>query len=788
MFCRNCGKPIEDGAKFCVHCGAPVSQAAEQAPPRKEKKRGLSTGARVAILAAVCVVLFAGGWLLASTLGNRDSADPVKQPSVEENRETQPAEEQPENLQQPADAQQTMASVEAMPRPQLLNFSAVEKSSVTPSVAPYRVEPGLANVGNVNQFYLSDASMRLLEQNLFLVKKDYNSEFFELYEYNRYAQIPNFVTVDSMMHTYHLYFSLLLNRTEKNYLASELLGLSKAMLQASMAQYDALAGTQWEEAAHRNVAFFAVAAMLQDPDLTAPGYASELAAREMDSVYAAAGIGQSGVAEDFVDYSQFQPRGYYEGDEVLERYFRAMMWYGQINFAQKEDSLNRSALLMTLAMREADLAAWEEIYTVTSFFAGTSDDLGYYEYAPAIEAAFGAWPAAGDLAGQEDAYESFTVLIGQMEPPAINSVPVWESEEGNVAQMKKGFRFMGQRFTIDAAVMQQLIYRNVEENSSGEKRMLPDTLDLPAALGSELALKILTEQGDMDYAGYSENMTAIRNVLTGAPEEFWLASLYSSWLYTLEPLLEEKGNGYPSFMTSEQWLKKDLETYAGSFAELKHDTVLYSKQVMAEMGGGPQEVIDDRGYVEPETEVYRRFMLLAQQTAEGLHGYGLIGSEDLENLSRLEELARRLLTISEKELSNESLTEEEYDLIREYGGTLEHFWTEAVKDKTESAWLDAKEIPAALVTDIATDPNGSVLQIATGRPAEVVVVVPVDGQLRLASGVVFDFYQFEQPMSNRLTDTQWRQMIGQWMNDDGTYNWDSQVEKPWWTQSYWFQS
>ena len=199
-------------------------------------------------------------------------------------------------------------------------------------------------------------------------------------------------------------------------------------------------------------------------------------------------------------------------------------------------------------------------------------------------------------------------------------------------------------------------------------------------------------------------------------------------------------------------------------------------------------MIDDRGYVEPETEVYRRFMLLAQQTAEGLHGYGLIGSEDLENLSRLEELARRLLTISEKELSNESLTEEEYDLIREYGGTLEHFWTEAVKDKTESAWLDAKEIPAALVTDIATDPNGSVLQIATGRPAEVVVVVPVDGQLRLASGVVFDFYQFEQPMSNRLTDTQWRQMIGQWMNDDGTYNWDSQVEKPWWTQSYWFQS
>lgn len=37
--------------------------------------------------------------------------------------------------------------------------------------------------------------------------------------------------------------------------------------------------------------------------------------------------------------------------------------------------------------------------------------------------------------------------------------------------------------------------------------------------------------------------------------------------------------------------------------------------------GGVEE-IDDRGYVEPEPEVYRRFMLLAQQTAEGLERFG----------------------------------------------------------------------------------------------------------------------------------------------------------------------
>ena len=72
------------------------------------------------------------------------------------------------------------------------------------------------------------------------------------------------------------------------------------------------------------------------------------------------------------------------------------------------------------------------------------------------------------------------------------------------------------------------------------------------------------------------------------------------------------------FMQNEEWAKKNLECFAGSYTELKHDTVLYSKQVMAEMGGGMEEEPDDRGYVEPEPVVYERFASLAEQTAQGL--------------------------------------------------------------------------------------------------------------------------------------------------------------------------
>ena len=33
-----------------------------------------------------------------------------------------------------------------------------------------------------------------------------------------------------------------------------------------------------------------------------------------------------------IDYSQYILRGHYTRNETLERYFRAMMWYGQVPF------------------------------------------------------------------------------------------------------------------------------------------------------------------------------------------------------------------------------------------------------------------------------------------------------------------------------------------------------------------------------------------------------------------------------------------------------------------------
>lgn len=678
-------------------------------------------------------------------------------------------------------------------RPQLIHTSSDEESddsSDTPSLESYTVDSDLSNVYNRDQFYIEPGSeqAQLLSQNLFYVTSGYNKEFYETYESNRYSLTPNFVTVDSMMHTYHLYFSYLMKKTERDFLSESVSNMSQLMLSQSTAQYEALKGSEWENAALRNMAFFAVGASLQNSQTSIPSQVSDTVSQEISNIMDASNITESPLTGTMIDYTQFAPRGYYEGDAQLESYFRAMMWYGQIGFIQSNEDLDRSALLMTLAMNGEPLKQWESIYTVTSFFAGASDDLTYYEYLPAIQTAYGTTPDVTALIGNTQAWEQFRELTAAMDPPAINSIPTRDDNNPDTksTEQNKGFRFMGQRFTIDASIFQKLIYENVQPDSSGNKRLLPDTLDVAAALGSDTAYTILQNQGETNYENYSENMEALRTYFGNAPDTLWSASLYSSWLYTLTPLLEEKGEGYPSFMQSTQWSTKNLETFAGSYAELKHDTVLYAKQVMAEMGGGELPQWDDRGYVEPETEVWKRFSNLASQTAEGLKSYNLLSEEDETNLNRLAEMADQFLTMSEKELSNTLLTDEEYDLIRNYGGNLEHFWLEAFKDEGEN--ITSGDFPAAIVTDIATDPNGTCLEVATGNPSTIYVIVPIDGELHICVGAVYSFYQFEQPISQRMTDSEWRQMMGIATTDDGTYSYDTAIDQPEWTQSYRYEA
>lgn len=668
-----------------------------------------------------------------------------------------------------------------------------------PDVKLYQVEQDFSNIINMEDFYyFTDEMKQKLLENGFFVADDIDYEFFSQYESNRYDMIPNFITTDSMLHTYHLYFSHLLKNVEKYYLYDELKTVCREMTAASKQQYELLLGTAWENAAKRNMAYFTVAAMLLDDSVQPDSLVADIVEQELKLIADASQITVSplmswGNPSDRPleeDYSQYIVRGYYEESETMSRYFKAMMWFGRLTFRQSNDEETKSAVLMTSAMTNCDAAeSWNKIYDVTTFFMGASDDPGVYEYAAVLEEVY----QDADLTVlMEDTgkWAELKEKLSELDAPVVNSIPIYENETGKEREAQiEGFRFMGQRQTFDAAAMQQLVYQAVAENSEGEKRMLPSAMDIPAVFGSSEAEEILKESGAFDFKNYEENLKELQNTVVDEDNDVWKASLYSNWIKTIRPLTEEKGEGYPFFMQNDAWTRKQLNTFLGSFTELKHDSVLYSKQVYAEMGGGGAEERDFRGYVEPQPKVYAGLAYLCALTREGLTEYHLISDKDAENLLRLEELSETLLTISNKELRSESLTDEEHDLIKTYGGQLEHFWYDALEDQFVDGYASPYEHPAAVVTDIATDPNGSVLEIGTGPVNTIYVVVDVEGSLRIASGTVYSFYEFEQPLAERLTDKQWRIRLGMDypLNPDGTPDFEAKqekVEQPEWVNEF----
>lgn len=642
-----------------------------------------------------------------------------------------------------------------------------------PSLPAYKVEADLSNMENSSRFHFNAEALQRLTENGFVVIPGMHVEFFMLYEMNRYDNVPNFITTDAMLHNYHLYFQHLLKTVERDSLIPELKKLSSGMMELSGEQYRTLRGTAWENAALRNLAFFTVGSCLLDSRTQIPDEVKDVVEAELRLINdhqttAVSPVMSIGSDPDILeslkeDYTQYIPRGHYGFNDELKSYFKAMMWYGRMTFRAKDEDETRSAVLITLALHDDQVfSPWAGIYDTTEFFVGRSDDPGFQEYAQVLQKVYGDKFSLKDIIQDDAKWQTFLTEIRRVKAPAINSIPIFDASiQPDRGAEISGFRFMGQRYTVDADIFQRLIYREVGENPAGERRVLPKGLDIPAAFGSSEASQILRKMGEYEYERYPENMEKMQQYLTGLEEASWHQNLYWNWMHTLRPLTRQVPEGYPSFMLNQAWAHKELNTFLSSWTELKHDTILYTKQNYAEMGGGGIEEIDDRGYVEPNPHLYARLAALSALTRDGLQARNLLDERDAENLSRMEELALQLKTISEKELRGESLTEEEHELIRSFGGQLEHFWMEALRDQAQEGGRSMLLLNnrAPLVADVATAPPDTVLEEATGFINYIFAVVPVEGKLRIAKGGVYSYYEFPWPAEDRLTDEKWWKML-----------------------------
>lgn len=166
-----------------------------------------------------------------------------------------------------------------------------------------------------------------------------------------------------------------------------------------------------------------------------------------------------------------------------------------------------------------------------------------------------------------------------------------------------------------------------------------------------------------------------------------------------------------------------------------------------------------KGYVEPNVKFWSQMLDLTRRSRVGLTSRKLM-PEDLEGkFETFEELISNLKTISEKELRNEKLTEDEYQSIRAIGGTLEYM-TLSVMTGNPDTWelVNEADKEMACIADVHTG-GQDVLEEAVGNASEILVIVPVEGKLVLTRGAVFSYYEFIHPAADRLTDEKWQKIV-----------------------------
>jgi hypothetical protein len=635
----------------------------------------------------------------------------------------------------------------------ILGFS-IGQLIIVPSVAAAEKAIRVQNITNLDQFTLSKKAQDFIKKNGFVVTpgKEEN-DISDVYIACRKNNEPIFVTTDAILHVSHILFDFNLRIAEIYKFVKELDNLTDAMLKASSIQYQNAQDQAVKEAARRNLAFFAVAKKLLDPEYKVPNLVSSLVDKELKLISAHKGITLSPIMansplRDTIngeDYSQYVPRGHYTRNEQFKRYFKAMMWYGRMAFAlpDREDTLQALLVLNALLQEDSKLIkVWERIYEPTVFFVGRTDDLNIYDYKELAHQVYGKEISIEEIANAK----KLTLFIAKAE--AIKKAKI-------VSCYVDGIRFMGQRFIPDSYIFERL--------TGYPWRFFPKSLDVMAILGSGKAKALLKEQGDFAIPEYKENFAELEKEFgtsNSAAEDWvdWKQNLYWRWLYCLKPLFEEKDNKYPKFMQSDAWLYKELAAACASWAELRHDTILYAKQTYAPKAMPRYKFT--KGYVETYPEVYRRVASLVKEMREGLGSRGLLIEECKNKLLRFEELLKVLEQISRKELAHQKISGDEYNTIWQIGDILKDI-TEFSKEVRERV-ASATDNKMAVIADVHTDINsGRVLEEGVGNPYYIYVAVESNGVYQLTKGAVFSYFEFKWPMEDRLTDEKWQKLLEQ---------------------------
>lgn len=651
-------------------------------------------------------------------------------------------------------------------------------SDFTPSVKDYKVAEDFSNVVNFSKYGdFTEKQKEMLLKNGFVITKPKNLEdneymeepwnyefdqIHQIYEDNEYQYIASFVTTDSVTHIFHIFYDGFLRNLEKDELYPKSIDLNKNLLAENISLYDDLQNERLKEIQNRNIAFIATGLKLlgEEPE-NLPGKAKELVDEEMKNV-SQEGVSTSVISGRDVDYSQLKPRGHYTRSEELKKYFSGTMFFGQVGLfiendgKPDEDSILQGLLLTHSIYKNPEiLKTWEDLVEPIDFLVESADDLSIREYARTLYGVYGKDFDINKLDDEKNISSAYKVLSEYPDPQVAGF-------------MGKSFRFMPQRAVMDSVLMQNVV--DIARDDKPSDRPIYSGLDLMTAFGNEKALEIQKEDPyNSHWDKYQEKTDENISIVEKMEDLDWQKNMYRGWLWMLKSYDQKFGEGYPMFMRNDAWERKDLVSALGSFAELKHDTVLYGKAVMAEMGGGGDFEIP-KSYVEPNVELYEKLNWLLEFTKVNLKNRDMLSSKYEEKINNFQAMVVKFRDLSIKELQNEPLTEEEIEYLLYIGGEMESLMVDFVESTDEnqiSYWYEiqnATDRRMPVVVDLMRVvensvglPKDEISHIGTGKPMEIFVIYPHEGKLYMGRGATFSYYEFLN--KERPTDEEWQKMV-----------------------------
>jgi hypothetical protein len=515
-----------------------------------------------------------------------------------------------------------------------------------------------------------------------------------------------------------------------------------------------------------------------------------------------------------IDFTLFKPRGHYIESALLGRYFRAMMWLGQIDFRMvtydprtSRPTLQQkpiaAAILLRDTLEHANLRTeWDQLDALLSALVGRSDnvtlaglelfmkDAGITSAAQALRADKAQLLQL--LTTNDYGWQRVTgqVVYRHVENPSTEAMPNPVS-----------FALMGQRTVLDAYWMSNLVYDRLFVNGQPVVRAMSNPLDVMYVLGNDRAAALL--QSELEQYHYQDNLSVLRSTTDNLPATFWQETVYASWLGLLRALNTPTPEAeYPQSMRTAAWADKVLQTQLASWAQLRHENVLYVKEPYTYVMVLCQY---PAGYVEPYPEFFAAVgeyaqvglamvdVLAKMETTDENGRYIVSMGENLTvYYTRLANVAAQLQRMAEKELRLEPFTEEEVVFLKSVVVRQEDMSGNCGEPPYQDKWdgwymklFWARDKSPAMIVDVQTNPNNDpdsplyppgVLHVGVGPVATLLFIADTDEGPTLYVGPAFTYFEtveFGWPPT-RLTDLEWEARLA-----SSTY-----PQPPAWTGSF----